>query len=99
MNLIFLFENIVIPYREVKKRGSLPAMHMHDWLMISVDLRERAVQARQKHRELLSSAAEGDSEDEAGEDDETEAGDGSTVASHSRASSVEHLEKDDKSEN
>jgi hypothetical protein len=41
--------NIAIPHGDVKKRGSLPAQTVYAWLLISLDLRDKAVQARRRH--------------------------------------------------
>ncbi|KAI9178897.1 hypothetical protein H9P43_005559 [Blastocladiella emersonii ATCC 22665] len=57
-----------IPHGDVKKRGSLPAQTVYAWLIVSLDLRNKAVQARR--RAQLASSNEDDGEDDEAGDDE-----------------------------
>ncbi|ORY51362.1 hypothetical protein BCR33DRAFT_712440 [Rhizoclosmatium globosum] len=51
---------------DVKKKTSIPTMVMFDWLIVSLDLRRRAVEARQRHPLVFNESA---TETEAGESD------------------------------
>ncbi|KAL7752608.1 hypothetical protein RI367_002142 [Sorochytrium milnesiophthora] len=57
-----------IPHGDVKKKGSLPAQTVYAWLIITLDLRDKAVDAR-KRANLTSSLPE-PPEEAAGPDDE-----------------------------
>ncbi|KAJ3023323.1 EF-hand calcium-binding domain-containing protein 5 [Thoreauomyces humboldtii] len=52
-----------IPHGDVKKRGSVPAQCMSDWLVVSVDLRDQSL----KRRKLRAAMAELEEEDDADE--------------------------------
>ncbi|KAJ3196481.1 EF-hand calcium-binding domain-containing protein 5 [Irineochytrium annulatum] len=56
----------------VKKRGSAPAMYMFDWLLISLDLRKAAVEARKRRPDVYSASSQGDGEASDGEMEEDE---------------------------
>ncbi|KAJ3375849.1 EF-hand calcium-binding domain-containing protein 5 [Allomyces arbusculus] len=61
-----------IPHGDVKKRGSLPAQTVYAWLIVSLDLRDKAVQARKRAQgDLANSLSSNGNETEPdGEDDE-----------------------------
>ncbi|KAJ3333567.1 EF-hand calcium-binding domain-containing protein 5 [Blyttiomyces sp. JEL0837] len=82
----------LIPHGDVKNRGSLPAMHMYDWLIVSLDLRERALEARKRRPEIFSMMTESDvGEDGAESENEDELDDSSS----STASTVTYVEGSD----
>ncbi|KAI9202222.1 uncharacterized protein BJ171DRAFT_628618 [Polychytrium aggregatum] len=59
-----------IPHGDVKARGSKPAQHMFDWLVVSLTLRQKALDARKRRADLFAkqkAAAEAE-----GEEDEDE---------------------------
>ncbi|KAI8589353.1 hypothetical protein BDZ88DRAFT_489077 [Geranomyces variabilis] len=56
-----------IPHGDVRKRGSIPAQTMSDWLVVSVDLREESLK-RRKARAKATATAESVEEEE--EEDE-----------------------------
>ncbi|KAJ3388842.1 EF-hand calcium-binding domain-containing protein 5 [Lobulomyces angularis] len=55
----------VLKRGDVKKRGSTPAQYMHDWQVISMELRDKAVESRKKYAELYFAANEEDEYDNA----------------------------------
>ncbi|KAJ3361417.1 EF-hand calcium-binding domain-containing protein 5 [Allomyces javanicus] len=61
-----------IPHGDVKKRGSLPAQTVYAWLIVSLDLRDKAVQARKRAQGDLanSMSSNGNETEPEGEDDE-----------------------------
>ncbi|KAJ3112722.1 EF-hand calcium-binding domain-containing protein 5 [Phlyctochytrium bullatum] len=59
-----------VPRGEVKNRGSVPTMYMHEWLLISLELRRVAVEARNRRPELYQLVQDDGSKDDDGEDDE-----------------------------
>ena len=48
------FYYIVLPKEDIQKRASTPIKHMHDWLTISLELRQQSVLARQRKPEIFS---------------------------------------------
>ncbi|KAI9328768.1 hypothetical protein DFJ73DRAFT_964407 [Zopfochytrium polystomum] len=67
----------LIPHGEVRKRGSLPTMFMYEWLLVTLELRERAVEARQRRSEVFQLVAQqdvGDGEGAADEEDGDDVG-------------------------
>ncbi|KAJ3417345.1 EF-hand calcium-binding domain-containing protein 5 [Chytridiales sp. JEL 0842] len=60
----------LIPHGEVREKGSVPTMYMHDWLLVTLDLRQRAVEARQRRPEVFSMVMEHDMGGSAGGDGE-----------------------------
>ncbi|KAI8800180.1 hypothetical protein BJ742DRAFT_881297 [Cladochytrium replicatum] len=63
-----------IPPGDVRKRGSVPAHHMYDWLIVTTDLRKRAVASRKRAKQIAA-AAEAEVEEEAEGEDEDEVDD------------------------
>ncbi|KAI8821360.1 uncharacterized protein EV422DRAFT_496010 [Fimicolochytrium jonesii] len=62
-----------IPKGDVKKRGSIPAQSMSDWLVVSVDLRDQALRRRKSAGRLAADQPEEgapEEEDEGEEEDE-----------------------------
>ncbi|KAI9014654.1 hypothetical protein BC832DRAFT_546037 [Gaertneriomyces semiglobifer] len=53
-----------IPHGDVKKRGSIPAERMADWLLVSVDLHDRAIKKRKQEQEQEEEAEEAEEEEE-----------------------------------
>ncbi|KAJ3186487.1 EF-hand calcium-binding domain-containing protein 5 [Gaertneriomyces sp. JEL0708] len=53
-----------IPHGDVKKRGSIPAERMADWLLVSVDLHDRAIKKRKQEQEEEAEEAEEEGEEE-----------------------------------
>jgi hypothetical protein len=47
-----IFNTSAIKYGDAKKRGSTPAQYMHDWQLVSMELRDKAVDTRKRHREI-----------------------------------------------
>ncbi|KAJ1556026.1 EF-hand calcium-binding domain-containing protein 5 [Cladochytrium tenue] len=73
-----------IPHGDVRSKGSLPAMLMYEWLLVTLDLRERAVEARQRRADVFSLVAMQDVGDGEADDEVDEAG----VAGDDGASTV-----------
>jgi hypothetical protein len=46
---------------DVRKRGSLPAVLMYEWLLISMELRDQAVEGRKRHSTLFEKESSQDS--------------------------------------
>ncbi|KAI8622030.1 hypothetical protein BC830DRAFT_1091244 [Chytriomyces sp. MP71] len=63
---------------DIKKKSSIPTLVMFDWLIISLDLRRRAVEARKRHPLVFaeSTALETEETPEAGEDEAENADEG-----------------------
>ncbi|KAJ3045424.1 EF-hand calcium-binding domain-containing protein 5 [Rhizophlyctis rosea] len=61
-----------IPHGDAKKRGSIPAMYMYDWLCVSVALRDEAVAARKVRNDVFTPESEGAAETGLGEEAEEE---------------------------
>lgn len=84
----------LIPHGDVRKRGSLPATNMYEWLLVTLELRQRAVEARQRRSDvfLSTTSAEIDGETVEGEDDGEEESGGNPL---SRSNSLEFLQERD----
>ncbi|KAJ3162811.1 EF-hand calcium-binding domain-containing protein 5 [Geranomyces michiganensis] len=67
-----------IPHGDVRKRGSIPAQTMSDWLVVSVDLREESLKRRKARAKAVATAEsmEEDDEEELGEEVEEEIAEG-----------------------
>ncbi|KAI8915257.1 hypothetical protein DFJ77DRAFT_461843 [Powellomyces hirtus] len=66
-----------IPHGDVRKRGSIPAQSMSDWLVVSVDLRDQALKRRKSRadvfKESTAETEEVEEEEEAEEAEEVDA--------------------------
>ena len=60
-----------IPHGDVKKKGSQPAQVVYAWLIITLDLRDKAVEAR-KRANLTTTAPEAPEEAAQNEEDDAE---------------------------
>ncbi|KAJ3056146.1 EF-hand calcium-binding domain-containing protein 5 [Rhizophlyctis rosea] len=96
-----------IPHGDAKKRGSIPAMYMYDWLCVSVALRDEAVVSRKARSDVFTPEREDTGEKEGGlgeegEEEEEEIEDDTAslntakseegVAAFDRAASLQELE-------
>ena len=99
--------NTAIPHGDAKKRGSIPAMYMYDWLCVSVALRDEAVVSRKARSDVFTPEREDTGEKEGGlgdegEEEEDEVEEDTTslntarseegVAAFDRAASLQELE-------
>ncbi|KAJ3177710.1 EF-hand calcium-binding domain-containing protein 5 [Geranomyces variabilis] len=65
-----------IPHGDVRKRGSIPAQTMSDWLVVSVDLREESLKRRKARARATATAESVEEQDDEEEEAEEEIAEG-----------------------
>ncbi|KAJ3101695.1 EF-hand calcium-binding domain-containing protein 5 [Phlyctochytrium planicorne] len=84
-----------VPRTDVKAKGSMPTSYMHEWLLISLELRRLAVEARNRRPDVYQ-ALQQQIKDEDEEEDDDEEADGSSIRSGSAGSRSESAKEKDK---